>query len=304
MMSLVNCIKKEIRGNSVLRVKKFVPLTLESVGSTGRFFTDKVILKIGCVFALGIYVGLVVFGQLSYLLPKSIAAILSVIFTTYIAILLIRYWILKEKLLVKLFKVMSKYKVIDASEFCDVYTVTPEGVCMHESGHVSIIVEINLGTTIGLATQELDSIYRCFEMFESQLLNEGMTFKNYGLEFVRRSFSELDEQQARIMKSTIPNIKSTMTARNRYVRVFTKEAGRMDKVVYVIASNRCNAATLVGLIRRTEPLFRHPNIFSFEVLDTCDKLNVFGEEFFGTKYFDLCSDSEDDLKDIIKFEEA
>lgn len=286
-----------------MRIKKFVPLTLENVGSEGKFFTDKTILKLGATALVGGYVFLVVGGQLGLILPSIISMPIGFIAGFIVFSYIVRYWVLRERMLLKLFKIMDKYKVINASEFCDVYSISKEGACLHESGHVSTIVEIHLGTTIGLNTQEIDNIFNCFEMFESRLLSDGVTFKTYGLEFVRDKFDELDEQQVRCSNSTVPNISNTMQMRNKYVRVYTEKAGRLDKVVYSIASKRHDAESLINLVNRLEPLFRHPNIHSFEMLDSYEKLNNFGEEFFGVRYFDLSQDSEEDLMDIIKFEE-
>lgn len=287
-----------------MRVRMFVPLTLENVGSEGKFFTDKAVLKTGCAFIAGIYVGLVVYGQLGLFLPSIITVPLGVIVSLYITILIMRYWVLLERLLLKLFDKMDKHKVVDASDFCDKPTLTANGVCLHESGHVSVLVEIYLGTTIGINEEEINSIYRCFEMFESRLLLAGTTFKTYGIEYVRKTFEELDEQQVRLSKSSIPNISNTMLVRGKYIRAYTQEAGRMDKVVYSIATDKSDADTLRNLITRLEPLFRHPNIFSFDILDSYEKINKFGEEFFGVKYFDMSSDSDDDLIDVLKFEEV
>lgn len=277
-----------------------IPLTLERAGSEGKFFTDNMILKLmGCTF-LAFILSLIIAGQIGSKLPTLISLIIGGILFFVQETVYVRFFVLKERTLIPLLDKMIKYRIVDTNKFYDIYSFI-DNVALHNSGDISLFIEIVRGSTIGCSEQELDGYYDTIQRFENSILEIGYKIKDF--DFESKDFKrdkDIMLNQVKCAKGINENLAHNLSIRYKYTEAFMESAMRKDRLIYVIISKENDTEQFFARIKQAVTLLNHSIIRETMFLSE-SQVYDFAKEFFNTKLFNTSLTTEEDLFEVLKF---
>lgn len=275
--------------------KIFVPLTLENVGSEGKFFTDNTVLKLFGTVILGVLAALMVFAYLKFL-PSIIKWILALTVFFLILFYLGRYWVLRERELFKLLQKLTLHKLVNVGEFADVYDID-DGVCFHESGHMSVFLTIVRGTTLGMTEEEKLQFYKGFKAMEDNLLGSGYSFKvfNYELPVVKDTIFK--DQRNGCRESGFKALENNLNIKNTYTKAFMESCMRDEGFVYVIVTEQGDTEHFKLKVEQAARNVMSKHIKEARLMNKKEIMD-FATEYCDVQYFEFESSADEDVEDI------
>lgn len=278
---------------------KKIPMTLERVGSEGKFFTDNMILLIlGCVI-IDAVLSVIVMAQLSYKLPTYISIVIAVIVFIIQLPWYIRKIAFKEKQLKELLKKMINFKKVNINKFHDIYDYIDD-VALHNSGHTSLFVEIVRGSTLGMTNIEAEEYYKCVQNFQNRILQLGYQYKDINIETEDLSEEEdLMLKQVNGAREFSNNLSDNLRLKYKYTQAFMSKCIRKERWVYVIISEETDTTQFKARVRQMLGVLNNYHIQEVSIMKR-DEIEAFALEYFDIKLFNPDVGS-DELKEVLEF---
>lgn len=275
-------------------------MTLERVGSEGKFFTDNMILKvIGCI-VLAFVLSLLVVAQASYKLPHPLSIALGVIAFIIQVVFYIKNFALGGRQLDKLLEKMDTFELVNTNKFFDSYDFIDK-VSLHNSGHTSIFVEVTRGSTLGMTDDDVLDYYKCIENFKDRILQLGYQYKEVNFES-----EDLSEEQELFLKqingarAISSNLAKNLETKYKYTLKFMSRCVRKERWIFVIIGEDTDTKQFQARVRQMTGILNNYHIQDVKILDK-NEVHAFAREYDDTRIFDT-ELNEEELKDILEFE--
>lgn len=283
--------------------KRFVPMTLENVGSEGKLFTDSTLLKLLGSAIISLLAAALICQKLLSFLPSNINIVCGIIILLLAFQYLARKWALKENLLKSMYSKLKKRSTVNVGHFSDIYDVLPNGVCLHENGQISCFIEIVRGTTLGESSAELDNYVNAIKNFEDEILREKFMFKNFNIEIIDNDYSLFKKQKLNTAKNGMTELNKNLEVKNTYIKTFMDYCVRDEMDVYVIVSKYADIEMFKIKVEQIVNSTSCKLIQNIRVLDSKEKVREFGIKFFDVDLFELEEVDLSEVESIIKFKE-
>lgn len=277
--------------------KIFVPLTLERVGSEGKFFTDNTILKLFGTVIAGVLAATLIFAYLGDLLPSIITWVIALTVFFLIVYYLGRYWVLRERQLFKLLQKLAQHKLVNVGEFADVYDIDND-VCLHNSGYMSAFLSVVRGTTLGMTEQEKYQFYAGFKAMEDNLLASGYSFKVFNYETPIVKDTIFKDQRNGCRECGFRSLENNLNLKNTYTKAFMEACMRDEGFVYVIITEQGDIDHFKLKIEQAARNVINKHIKEARLLHK-DEIMQFATEYCDVQYFEFENDSEEDIEDFL-----
>lgn len=277
--------------------KIFVPLTLERVGSEGKFFTDNTILKFLGSIVGSILVILIIWSQLQPLVGDAIGMFVGVIVGLILLFYLVRFWVLREKALFGLLRKLDQYSVVNVGEFSDIYDVV-DNICMHDSGYMSMLVTVTRGSTLGISEQEYNQYFESIKKFEDSIISDGYKFKSFNCEMPKIQDDIFLKQRDNCRKNNFTVLERNLDVKNTYIQTLMNKCLRDEMFVYVIISYADDPQHFKMRVQQKISSLTNKHIQTIHIMNT-QEINNFAKEFFDVDYFEMDKVSSEDLKDVL-----
>jgi len=281
--------------------KVFVPMTLENVGNEGKILTDNTVLKIGGSVLASMLIAALFCQKITPWLPKFINLYIGITITVLLSIKLSRIFALKEKYLKDMVYNMKKHKTTNVGDLSDIYEVLEGGVCLHDSGHISIMVEIVRGSTVGATVEEINSYLDCIKSFEDRINRENFILKHFNIEVKNKDYDLFRQQKIRCMENGMKNLEANLDIKNKYLRTFMDNCVRDERDIYVIISQFSDLELFKMKINQFINSLKNKIILESSIVKDKEELREFGKQFHNVDMFEIESIDEEDLDEIIHF---
>ncbi len=275
-------------------------MTLEDVGSHGKYFTENVYFKIFVCIICSVLIWLALASQLSFMVPKVVALVVTGVLTIPVAMFVFSKLILSERELVKVYR--NQYgrdkngELIDGvesvlsrscSKYSDIYGIDKHNVCYHSNGYKSMFVSITRGTTIGLTLAEVEDYMSCLCKFESDLMcvNATCNVKSYEVEMPVKNVTLLGKQNLYVNNIDIDGLKENMQLKNKYLDAFIKLNSREMRNVYVVYCKQYQYSKLHKIVESSLDNLNHKAMTNVHIMDKSE-IDEFGDVFFDISNFD------------------
>lgn len=286
-----------------MKKKRFVPMTLENVGSEGRLITDKTLLKLMGV-ALGSFViSIIVCQKILVFLPSKINLIIGIIIFLLVFQHLARKFALMEGLLKNMYYNLKKNEKVNVGKFSDIYDVLPGGICLHENGQISCFIEIVRGTTLGESEWEIDNYVTAIKNFEDAILQEKLSFKNYNIEVIENDYSLFRVQKIKTARNGLTKLSKNLEIKNTYLKTFMDYCVRDERDIYVVISKYAEIEMFRIKMEQIVNATSAKLIKDIHILKDKEEVRDFGIKYFDVDLFELENVEDEELNKIIKFKE-
>lgn len=277
--------------------KIFIPLTLERVGSEGKFFTDNTILKFFGTVVAGVIAGTLIWAYFGKILPSFVTWLLCIIVFLVIFYYLGRYWVLRERQLFKLLQKLAQHKMVNVGEFADVYDIDQD-ICLHNSGYMSGFLTVVRGTTLGMTEQEKYQYYAGFKAMEDNLLASGYSFKVYNYETPIVKDTIFKDQRNGCRECGFRSLENNLNLKNTYTKAFMEACMRDECFVYVIIAEQGDIDHFKLKIEQAARNVINKHIKEARLM-TKSEILQFATEFCDVQYFEFETDAEEDIEDFL-----
>jgi len=276
-----------------------IPLTLERVGSEGKFFTDNMILKIMGCCGLSVVISLLIMAQASYKISNTLALILGVLAFVVQIVFYTRKIVLREKQLIGLLTKMDTFQEVNTNKFYDSYDFI-DNVALHNSGNTSIFVEVIRGSTLGMSNEGAQEYYKCIQNFKNRILQMGYSYKEVNFES-----EDLTEEQELMLeqingaRKISTNLANNLSVKYKYNLRFMSRCVRKERWIFVIVGEDTDTRQFQARVRQTMGTLNNYHIQSVKILDK-NEVHAFAREYDDTKMFDIELNT-DELKEVLIF---
>ena len=276
-----------------------IPMTLERVGSEGKFFTDNMILKVIGSIILALVLSLIVLSQVSYMMPELWAFILALVSFVIQVPIYIRKLALQERQLKKLLVKMVEHERTNTNQFYDIEDYIDE-VALHNSGHSSVFVEVVRGSTLGMSNDEAKEYYKCIQNFKNRILQHGYTYKevNYETDDLEEE-KDIMREQVNGARAISSNLAQNLEIKYKYTQKFMLMSVRKERWIFIITGVEPDTRQMLARVKQLKNVLNNYHIQEVKIL-TRNEVTAFAREYDDTRMFDTDLNLED-LKDILQF---
>lgn len=282
-----------------MKKKIFVPMTLEATGSDGVLLNDTSVFKVIIVIVGAAIADVTLLKTVLFNVSNLIRIPVLIILTIAIFIWGLNKFVFNVNSLKDLYLNQMTNNVVDVSKYSDIYRVMDNGVCLHDSGHISMFIEIVRGATTGLTETDILKYLQSKQSFEDHLARENYSFKKFNFENIDNDFTSFNKQLLGCIALGLTGLHKRLNLKYKYLEEFMDNAVRDERELYVVYSKFTDISKFVSDVESFITYLNSPVIKYSQLLTTEKEISKVGKDFFEVEIFNLSSTEDDDLDKIL-----
>lgn len=275
-----------------MRNRIFIPLTFDRTGK--RFYGEGTYIKAGivCLLFVTCMGGLLnrwwTTRYVSLITGSVVFLIVSQLFNLWLWLWIARKWVMKEKILKKIFSEERKHRITDIGAFWGIYSISGDKIYFVD-GRCGILVTTSRGYLHGRPPNFEDTHYSMLTMFIRHVLRAG-----YSIKYYNRMESDANIEALRVTEQRIASQRGTglyelTTSVIRYLRMLAPSIADTEKETFFICCDNIEMYPKMLSEVKIALEYLKGGLYTDVVICTEKGIYNFIQSYFGLSYINIKS---------------